>query len=230
MVMDASVDPAVFEGVSAVRSGTAPLDPDLARAFSKSVTAFQSSPITARPSSLAQSPVGHSRTTRNTAPQNERPSGRPAKGTDLRVVDQESGEELSVGEVGILEVRSPQLNATGWMRTTDLASLDSDGFLYIHGRSDDAVIRGGFKIVPSLVEDALRLHPAVLDASMAGIADERLGAVPVAAVVLARVPQPSQRLSYWSLRDRLARYQVPVAIKVVDQLPRTPSMKVRGQL
>lgn len=114
-----------------------------------------------------------------------------------------------------------------WTRTTDLASVDEDGFLFIHGRTDDAVIRGGFKILPSVVEDALRAHPAVTDAAMAGMPHERLGAVPVAAVTLRHnVVAPTEMEMIAWLRRRLARYQVPVALKIVDDLPRTPSMKV----
>ncbi|WP_370965658.1 hypothetical protein [Amycolatopsis sp. cg9] len=110
------------------------------------------------------------------------------------------------------------------MRTNDLASLDEDGFLFIHGRADDALNRGGFKNVPSVIEGALRAHPAVGDASVVGIPDERLGEVPVAAVTL-RAERGVAELQDW-LADRLARYQVSAVVKIVNELPRTPSMKV----
>jgi hypothetical protein len=107
----------------------------------------------------------------------------------------------------ILEARGPQLSVDGRERTTDLASLDEDGFSFIHGRADDALNWGGFKIVPSVIEEALRVHPAVGDASVVGIPDERLGEVPVAAVTL-RAEWGAAELQDW-LADRLARYQVP---------------------
>jgi long-chain acyl-CoA synthetase len=228
MVLDANVPASVFEGVHGVRSGTAPLEPEVADEFLRryGIPVLMNYGATEFAGAV----------TRWTLKDHERygaekrgSAGRPTPGTKLRVVDPDKGTVLAIGEHGVLEVQSPQISTdpNHWTRTTDLASLDSDGFLFIHGRADDAVIRGGFKIVPSVVEEALRLHPSVADAAMAGIAHERLGAVPVAAVTLhvgAAVPTDGELLAW--LRERLARYQIPVAIKVVAELPRTPSMKV----
>ncbi|MGV9364240.1 AMP-binding enzyme [Amycolatopsis sp. NPDC003731] len=123
-----------------------------------------------------------------------------------------------------MEARGPQLSVDGGECTTDLASLDEDGFSFIHGRADDALNWGRFKIVPSVLEEALRVHPAVGEASVVGIPDERLGEVPVAAVTL-RAEWGAAELQDW-LADRLARYQVLAVVKIVNELPRTPSMKV----
>ena len=73
--------------------------------------------------------------------------GRSRPDVTLRIVDQESGKELPAGEVGVLHLKSDRFSPD-WIRTTDLASVDADGFLYIHGRSDEAIIRGGFKVLP----------------------------------------------------------------------------------
>jgi acyl-CoA synthetase (AMP-forming)/AMP-acid ligase II len=122
------------------------------------------------------------------------------------------------------QATAPSTSGDGWVRTNDIARMDTDGFLWIVGRADDAIIRGGFKIVPQTVEAVLRDHPAVTDAAVTGIPDERLGQVPVAAVT-ARQPITPEELDAW-LRDRLAKYQIPVEIRVVDDLPRTTSLKV----
>jgi acyl-CoA synthetase (AMP-forming)/AMP-acid ligase II len=152
--------------------------------------------------------------------------GRAHHGIALRIVDRDTGEPLAAGERGLLEARGDQLPSDGWTRTTDLASLDADGFLFIHGRVDDAINRGGFTIVPTVIEEALRAHPGVRDASAVGIPDARLGEVPVAAVELGETDPPSEaELRAW-LADRLTRYQLPTEIRVVATLPRTPSLKV----
>jgi acyl-CoA synthetase (AMP-forming)/AMP-acid ligase II len=151
-------------------------------------------------------------------------SGRARPGVDLRVVDPDTGVERAAGEVGVLEARGSQLPGEGWIRTTDLAVVDADGFLFVRGRTDDAINRGGFTIVPSVIEDALRAHPAVADAAAVGLPDPRLGEVPVAAVAL-RTSVEEVELAAW-LADRLPRYQLPTRIAVVAELPRTPSLKV----
>lgn len=155
-------------------------------------------------------------------------AGRPMPGVALRVVG-DDGEELAAGETGLLEVRTAQSpsGANGWQRTSDLASVDEDRFLWIRGRADDAIIRGGFKVQPETVKAALERHPAVHEAAVAPLPDERLGAVPVAAVELeqgAEVPAGEELRSF--VRDVLLPYEVPVHVVVVAALPRTPSSKV----
>jgi acyl-CoA synthetase (AMP-forming)/AMP-acid ligase II len=144
----------------------------------------------------------------------------------MRIVDPESGAELASGETGRLDVFVPSMSAD-WISTNDLASVDSDGFLYLHGRADDAINRGGFKISPTLVADALRRHESVADAAVFGIPDSRLGAVPVAAVEhRTGTPRPSEDELKIFLRRHLVSYQVPTQVLVLDKLPRTPGYKV----
>ncbi|AZG45921.1 class I adenylate-forming enzyme family protein [Gordonia insulae] len=154
--------------------------------------------------------------------------GRPFPGVDLRTVG-DDGTVLATGETGRLEVRAGQTGsgADGWLRTSDLAHLDADGFLYIDGRADDAIVRGGFKVHPEIVSDALRAHPAVLDACVFGRADERLGQVPVAVVELVdgAAPPTEDDLKTF-VRGQLTAYEVPVVVHTVDQLPRGVSLKV----
>ncbi|MEU5841497.1 class I adenylate-forming enzyme family protein [Rhodococcus sp. NPDC047139] len=154
--------------------------------------------------------------------------GRPFPGVRMRTVD-ESGTVLPEGSTGRLEVSSPQTgNGVGdWVRTSDLAHLDEDGFLYIDGRADDAIVRGGFKIQPETVCNALRAHESVLDASVFGRPDERLGHVPVAVIeTVEDAGEVDVDDLKTFLRTRLAAYEIPVEIHTVEALPRSVSLKV----
>jgi acyl-CoA synthetase (AMP-forming)/AMP-acid ligase II len=142
-------------------------------------------------------------------------------------VDPADGRALEPGGVGLLEVRSAQLGRdSGWVRTTDLAEIDADGFLWIRGRADDAIFRGGFKIAPADVVAVLERHPAVREAAVVGIPDERLGLLPVAAVELESGAAASEDELRDFARQHLASYQVPARIRIVAALPRAPSLKV----
>jgi acyl-CoA synthetase (AMP-forming)/AMP-acid ligase II len=144
-----------------------------------------------------------------------------------RVVDPETGTLVPDGEEGVLEMQAAQFGiGDEWLRTTDRAVIDSDGFLFIRGRADNAIIRGGFKVHPDDVNKVLEQHPAVREAVTVGIPDRRLGAVPVAAIILkARAKETSETELKIFARSHLIAYQVPVAFKFVDDVPRTPSMK-----
>lgn len=147
-------------------------------------------------------------------------------GASLRVVDADSGEVLPAGEQGILEVISPRIGPD-WIRTSDIALIDEDGFLFLCGRADGAIIRGGFKILPETIEKALLLHPAVSAAGVVGVADPRLGQVPAAAVQAA----PGHAAIDFGeleqhLRERLPSTHIPVHWLQVGALPRTLSYKV----
>ncbi|MCP9274460.1 class I adenylate-forming enzyme family protein [Mycolicibacterium arenosum] len=151
--------------------------------------------------------------------------GRATLGARLRVVD-DDGQPLPADRAGLLEVKPGQLGPdTAWIRTTDLARIDVDGFLWILGRADQAIIRGGFKVLPDDVRAALESHPAVQGASVVGRSDERLGEIPVAMVELKPSATATDRELIDYLSGRLARYEVPAEIAVVAEIPRTPSGK-----
>ncbi|GAB2857213.1 class I adenylate-forming enzyme family protein [Nocardioides pacificus] len=155
-------------------------------------------------------------------------AGRALPGVSLRVTDAD-GAVLSAGEMGHLEIRSKQtpVGEHEWLRTSDLAEVDTDGFLWIRGRADDAIIRGGFKVHPDHVRSVLEKHPSVREAAVAPRADERLGQVPVAGVELEPgQPVPDEAELVAHCRETLTPYEVPVSIVVLDELPRTPSSKV----
>lgn len=151
--------------------------------------------------------------------------GRANPGAQLRVVD-DGGNPVGPDERGLLEVKPAQLGPDAdWMRTTDIARIDADGFLWILGRADQAIIRGGFKVMPDDVRAELESHPAVMGAAVVGRPDARLGETPVAMVEL-RVDatvESSELVEF--LRTRLASYEIPTDIAVVDTIPRTPSGK-----
>jgi long-chain acyl-CoA synthetase len=154
--------------------------------------------------------------------------GRARADTELRIANADSGDILPAGETGILEIKTARTSSTpGWTRTSDLASIDADGFLYIHGRADDVIIRGGFKVDLGKVKDTLELHPAIKEAAVVGLDDARLGQVPVAAFELVPgVPVPTLEEIDLFARQHLIAYQVPTRLLIVDELPRTVSYKI----
>jgi long-chain acyl-CoA synthetase len=152
--------------------------------------------------------------------------GRAFPGVQLQIVG-EDGSVLGVNECGRLQVATLQAGGAGdWITTSDLAHLDEDGFLYIDGRADDVIVRGGFKVSPETVVRALRAHPAVADAAVAPVPDQRLGQIPVAAVEL----RPGAATDGDALREHcratLTPYEVPARIFIVDELPRGAALKV----
>lgn len=149
--------------------------------------------------------------------------GRANPGAQLRVVG-DDGTPLGPDQVGLLEVK-PGYGGSAWVRTTDLARIDADGFLWILGRADQAIIRGGFKVMPDDVRLALENHPAVAGAAVVGRRDERLGETPVAMVELREPGSTDADALATYLQTRLARYEIPTEIAIVNELPRTPAGK-----
>ncbi|MDB5726430.1 MAG: AMP-dependent synthetase [Novosphingobium sp.] len=144
----------------------------------------------------------------------------------LRIVDPESGAPLGPGETGLLEVHAPRIQDE-WIRTADLGSIDADGFLFLSGRSDGAIMRGGFKVLPETIERALLLHPAVAETAVVAVPDERVSQVPGAAVRLdPAAPRPSIVELSAHLREHVMATHIPVHWRIVDELPRNPSMKI----
>jgi acyl-CoA synthetase (AMP-forming)/AMP-acid ligase II len=153
--------------------------------------------------------------------------GRAHAGCELRIVDHVSGEPVASDVEGLLEVKARQLDDDAWVRTTDLARLDADGFLFILGRADQAIIRGGFKVRPDDIKAALERHPAVRGAAVVSRTDRRLGAVPVAVVELRPGAEPTSGDDLMAYAARvLARYELPTQIHLIETLPRTESGKV----
>jgi acyl-CoA synthetase (AMP-forming)/AMP-acid ligase II len=214
----------VFASIRSVVSGTAPLDPDLAEAF----TARYDVPVL---TSYGATEFGGGVAGWNLADHEQFAAtkrgsvGRAHAGCSLRVVDPDRGHDLGIDTVGLLEVRAAQLGTRDWVRTTDLARIDDDGFLWIVGRADQTIMRGGMKVQPETVRAALQQHPGVAEAAVIGVDDERLGAVPVAVVERRHGHDVDEQAVLATASAHLARYEVPVRVLVVDALPRTASGK-----
>lgn len=163
--------------------------------------------------------------------------GQPVPGIEVQIRD-EGGAVVPAGVAGELFVRGPQvsgrytgigsvLDAEGWFPTRDLAVLDADGYLFIHGRSDDTIIRGGENIAPAEIEDYLVEHPAVHDVAVVGVEDPEWGQIIVAVVVPSepgQTPDPEELRAY--VRSGLRGSRTPDRIVYRAELPATPTGKV----
>ena len=170
-----------------------------------------------------------------------RAAGKAGPGTEVRVVDTDTGTDAETGAVGEILIRSRQnmsgywnlpkdtaetLLPDGWLRTGDAGYLDGDGYLYIHDRVKDMIISGGENIYPAEIENALMSHPAIADVAIIGVPSERWGETPKAIVVLAPGAElaPAELIEF--ARTRLAHYKCPTSVDFVDVLPRNPSGKI----
>ena len=224
MVLHSDLTRDDLAGVRVVTSGTAPLAADDADAFTEKfgIPVLTSYAATEFGGGVAGWTLAdHQKYWRD-----KRGSvGRANPGARLRIVDH-NGIPQEPGRQGLLEVIPAQMDENSeWLLTTDLARIDADGFLWILGRADQAIIRGGFKVMPDDVRAALETHPAVQGAAVIGQPDPRLGETPVALVEMRThaSADPDQLVAF--LRDRLARYEIPTEIVIVDAIPRTPSGK-----
>jgi fatty-acyl-CoA synthase len=160
--------------------------------------------------------------------------------TDYRLVDPETRQDVKVGEIGVICIRSPHvfggylndiwrteklLLEDQWVYTGDMAFEDENGNLEIVGRADNMFISGGENVSPEEVEQTLKLHPAVNAVLAAGIKDETWGQVPVALVVLRPDQSASEEELLQFCRQHLAKFKVPRAIKLVSMIPVTGAGK-----
>ncbi len=166
--------------------------------------------------------------------------GKPWPGHELRILDEE-GRECAPGEVGLVYVRSPQMNFAyrhapekntqafrdGWFTAGDLGYLDEDGYLFLVDRRTDLILSGGANVYPAEVEQTLLLHPSVADAAVVGVPDEDLGRRVVAVVELRPEHSLSERELIEFARSRLAHYKCPRQVIFVAELPREPTGKIR---
>jgi fatty-acyl-CoA synthase len=161
---------------------------------------------------------------------------------ELRIVDPATGADVPAGERGELWARgyvvmkgyynmpeqtAAAITADGWLRSGDQASIDDNGNVRITGRIKDLIIRGGENVAPKEVEDVLRLHPAVSDASVYGISSNFFGEEVAAAIR----PLPGASIDADEVmrfcQERLARFKVPRYVRMVDEFPMTASGKVQ---
>ncbi len=174
-----------------------------------------------------------------------RSAGRPFDHVELRIVDTASGALLPAGEVGEVWTRSDQnmlgywnrtsetadvLSDDGWFRTGDAGWIDEEGYLFLHDRIKDMIVSGGENVYPAEVENALLAHPAVADAAVIGVPDDRWGETVKAVVVRSSgASEDDEALAadiMAATRARLAHYKCPTSVDFLDALPRNPSGKV----
>ncbi|RZL87724.1 MAG: long-chain fatty acid--CoA ligase [Variovorax sp.] len=160
-------------------------------------------------------------------------------GVEVRIID-DSGADVAAGETGSILVRSPTLMegyfrddertacalVNGWFLTGDLGHQDEKGFFYISGRTKDQVISGGQKISATEVENVLLQHPAVAQAAVVGVPDEKYGELLKAVLVLRAGARTDEDALREHCRERLATYKLPRLYSFRNELPTSPAGKV----
>ena len=166
--------------------------------------------------------------------------GIPLDDVEVQIRDDE-GKTLSIGEVGELIVRGPRImkgywkdeektkkafTDDGWYRTGDKGYLDEEGYIYLCGRADDMIVRGGENISPEEVENVLYTHPKVEEAAVIGVPDPEWGSEVMAVLVLKKgeVAIPEEIIDF--CRDKLAGFKRPRYVVLVNELPKTSTGKI----
>jgi long-chain acyl-CoA synthetase len=161
--------------------------------------------------------------------------GKPLPGVEIRIVHPTTGEDVEIGTVGELWVRSevavvpPSASddgttPVGWFRTGDMVSADEEGYLFPSGRLSDTINRGGEKFAPSEVEEVVRAHPAVRDVAAVGVTDPEMGHR-VGVAVVTGVPLDIDEVRAFC-KGRIANFKQPERLLIVDELPLTDFGKV----
>ena len=161
--------------------------------------------------------------------------GKPLPDVEIQIID-EMGKPVAANVVGEIVARGPRImggywkdevktaqafTPDGWLRTSDLGWIDEDGYIYLSGRADDMIIRGGENISPREVEEVLFNHPAVQDAAVFGVPSQEWGQEPMAVVVVnPATPVAAEELIEFC-RSKLASFKCPRSLELVDSLPRS---------
>lgn len=171
--------------------------------------------------------------------------GFPVTGVSLRITDPESGETLAKGDVGMIEVRGPnvfcgywrmpektkaEFRDDGFFITGDLGLIDADGYVHIVGRGKDLIISGGYNVYPKEVESEIDALPGVAESAVIGVAHPDFGEGVTAVVVRAPGSTISAAGIVEAIAGRLARYKHPKRVIFVDELPRNTMGKVQKNL
>ena len=168
--------------------------------------------------------------------------GFPLPGVELKICNPKSGETLAQGEIGVIEVRGPnvfkgywrmpektaeELRDDGFFITGDLGQIDSDGYVHIVGRGKDLIITGGFNVYPKEVETVIDAIDGVLESAVIGLPHPDFGEGVVAVVV----PRPGAQLEesqiIQALSKQLAKFKQPKRVLIADELPRNTMGKVQ---
>ncbi len=170
--------------------------------------------------------------------------GRPFPGSEVKIVD-DAGRELPPGEPGHVLVRGPnvfrgywrlpeknreEFTPDGWFRTGDLGFLSEDGYLTLVGRARDLIITGGLNVYPREVEDVIDAVPGVRESAVIGLPHPDFGEAVTAVVVREPDAQVDEAAILAACRERLANYKVPKRVVFVEELPRNTMGKVQKRL
>ncbi|MBI5441251.1 MAG: long-chain-fatty-acid--CoA ligase [Deltaproteobacteria bacterium] len=171
--------------------------------------------------------------------------GRPLPDVQIRIVDDE-GKVLAANEKGEIHAKGPRimsgywgdaaktaqtLTTDGWLRTGDVGYVDEEGYVYLTGRADDLIIRGGENIAPGEIEEVIDEHPKVYECCVIPVPDEEFGAQPFVYCVLKENETCSPEEIMEFCRERIAGYKRPRGVAFIDSLPRNPMGKLlRRQL
>jgi acyl-CoA synthetase (AMP-forming)/AMP-acid ligase II len=165
----------------------------------------------------------------------------PLPGYKLRVIDDETGDDVRLGQVGELVVKGPgvmkgyhgkddatkeTITEDGWLRTGDLARRGPLGLVQFAGRKKHVIKHGGYSVFAVEVERTMEEHPDVVECAVIGLPDDRKGEIPVAVVRLGSGDVGTKELVDWA-REHMADYKAPRQVKIVDELPRTGTEKVQ---
>jgi malonyl-CoA/methylmalonyl-CoA synthetase len=168
--------------------------------------------------------------------------GPPLPGVDLRIADPESGALLPQGEIGMIEVKGPnvfkgywrmpektagEFRPDGFFITGDLGLIDANGYVHIVGRGKDLIISGGLNIYPKEIETEIDALPGVVESAVVGLPDADFGEAVCAVVVRETGASVDEDAIYAALKERLARFKWPKKIVFVESLPRNAMGKVQ---
>jgi acyl-CoA synthetase (AMP-forming)/AMP-acid ligase II len=168
-------------------------------------------------------------------------AGQCIPGTEVKVVDPESLEEVPTGEHGELWFRTAQLmkgylnkpeapaeviTGDGWFRTGDMGKVDADGFVYVEDRLKDMIISGGENIYSPEIERVLAEHPSVMEVAIIGVPDDRWGESVKAVVALKPGAAATEDELIGWCREQLAHFKCPKSVDILEALPRNPTGKI----
>lgn len=171
--------------------------------------------------------------------------GHALPGVEIKVCDPETGAELPTGEIGVLEVRGPnvfqgywqmpektreELRENGFFITGDLAYIDDRGYVTIVGRSKDLIISGGYNIYPKEIELILDDQAGILESAVVGVPHPDFGETVVAILVPAQGATPDTDTIKTSVEGQLARFKQPRSYQIMDSLPRNTMGKVQKNI
>jgi long-chain acyl-CoA synthetase len=167
--------------------------------------------------------------------------GTPIEGVEMKLVDDDGNDVEGTDEVGEIAIKGHNvmkgywnrddatkevLDEDGWFRTGDMGKRDEDGYYFIVDRKKEMIIRGGYNVYPREIEEVLYEHPAVAEAAVIGVPDDKMGEEVGAAVVLKQGKEADADELRAFVKEQVANYKYPRRIWFADELPKGPTGKI----